>query len=255
MKGRIIITTQPKDQANKLIRLLTERGAHAKNYPMIRTQSKVLPKGKTNELLQQKGCNLLIFTSRKGVKGFFENLLQDSGNFHIPEEIRIAVIGSGTGEALRCYGHEPHIMNPGTTATDLADHLIKEHLLPHSTILLVQGNLSLGILKDALTDRVTLHTVVVYETLPEKQKNPDLDQLILNQEVEMLVFTSPSTFYIFRERFPAISLPPIAVIGSTTAAAIRKAGFKVAAEASTPEPQALAEAIEQYFRHSEKQKE
>lgn len=101
LKGKIIITTQPADQAEEILILLNAKGAKAYNLPMIETRTIKIPDDEFRQLMLPGKFDLLVFTSKKGVRGFFENLYDLQGNFHLPAELNIAVVGHATGAELK----------------------------------------------------------------------------------------------------------------------------------------------------------
>lgn len=247
MQGKIVITTQPADQAGALLELLRHKGADARNMPMIETRTRALEKELMEEHLPGHPPHWLVFTSRKGVKGFFENLQNHFSASGFPAQTRIAVVGVATAEALHEFGQKATLINPEGNARSLSVQL-QEQLKGGEKILLALGNLAPTLLQEQLAHKAKVYRWDVYDTHPVKNVDPQLRALIEQEKAHMCIFTSPSGFYAFLDIFTNPKTLNLAAIGATTASAIREAGYPVAATASHPTPQALAEAIEEFFR-------
>jgi len=247
LKGKIIITTQPADQAEEMLMLLNAKGAKAYNLPMIETRTITIPAEEFRQLLQPGTINLIVFTSKKGVRGFFENLYDLQGNFDLSAGIKIAVVGHATGAELEKHGHEPAFMNPGTDAKDLARFLSENISKTGNKILLALSNKAPDFLETTLSEVATVKRINVYETIPLSTVDEEIARLIRNRTADMCIFTSPSGFYAFLDFFNDVYSMHLAAIGNTTAHAIRECGYELAVTSPYPSAQSLVKAIEDYF--------
>lgn len=247
LKGKIIITTQPADQAEEMLMLLDAKGAKAYNLPMIETQTIKIPEKELHQLLQPGRFDLLVFTSKKGVRGFFGNLSDLQGDFHLPPELKIAVVGHATGAELEKYGYEPAFVNPGTDAKDLADFLSENISKTGNNILLALSNKAPDFLETTLSEIAGVVRIDVYETIPLSTVDEELANLVKNRKTDMCIFTSPSGFYAFLDVFHDANSIQLSAIGNTTANAIKECGYDVAVTAPNPSAQSLVKAIEDYF--------
>ncbi len=247
LEGKVIITTQPADQGQPLIRLLQEKGAVVYHLPMIETKTIKLPPGHMEELLQPDLFQLIVFTSKKGVKGFFENLHNLQNNYLLPSQLSIAVVGQGTADCLKHYGHKATFINPGKDAEDLAHFLLYKVINPQDNILLALGNRAPDFLEKTLNRKVFVKRINVYETILLQEADEEIAGLILQGKTDMCIFTSPSGVYAFKKLFGAISELPAAAIGHTTAKAMEDSGYKGSVTAPRPSPEDLANAVEKHF--------
>lgn len=251
MKGRIVITTQPADRARAMIDLLHLKGAVALSMPLIKTGTLLLPPRSIQNVICNMQPGLLVFTSTKGVHGFFENLMNVTGSYTLPHPAAIAVIGSTTAEAVKKYTTTPIHNNPGSDARDLANFLKEKVIRPGEKILLALGNLAPGFLEEELSEIALVRRINVYETVFLKPANEETSHLIRQGKADMIIFTSPSAFHSYLEHFASCAPVPFAAIGHTTAAAISEAGYDVAVTAETPSTENLADAIENFFSKHE----
>lgn len=247
LRGKTIITTQPADQAEELLMLLNAKGADAKNLPMIETRTLVVPAETMKQVLLPGNFSLLVFTSKKGVKGFFENLYNLQGNYNLPEKLKLAVVGHTTGKELEKHGYVPEFVNPGTDAGDLANYLLENIHKTGNKILLALSDKAPDYLEKTLAQKAFVKRINVYETILLKNVDEDIAGLIKDKRVDMCIFTSPSGFFAFLEVFGNAGHLKLAAIGSTTAKAIRDCGYDVTVTAPYPSGQSMAKAIEDYF--------
>jgi uroporphyrinogen III methyltransferase/synthase len=247
MHGKTIIATQPADQAAETIKILQMEGARVYSLPMIKTQTLLADLQTVKKILTPGNYDLLIFTSRKGVKGFFENIRHRTGSYSIPSQIKIAVVGPSTAEELKLYNQKTRWVNPGNDAKSLAAYLLDEIIAPHQKILLALGNKAPGFLQKTLSEKAMAERINVYETIEITDHDPEIARLIGQKAVDMCLFTSPSGFFAFLNSFTDIKGLNLAAIGETTASAITEKGYTVAATAEQPSAQHLVAAIKKFF--------
>ena len=247
LKGKVIITTQPADQAEEMLMLLNAKGAKAYNLPMIETRTVTIPAEEFRQLIKPGKFDLLVFTSKKGVRGFFKNLSDLQDSFQLSAKLKIAVVGHATGAELEKYGYEPAFVNPGTDARDLAGFLSENISKTGNKILLALSNKAPDFLEAALSEVATVKRINVYETIPLSTVDEEIADLIKNKKTDMCIFTSPSGFYAFLDIFHDANSLLLAAIGNTTAHAIRECGYDVVVTSPYPSAQSLVKAIEDYF--------
>jgi uroporphyrinogen-III synthase len=247
LAGKLIITTQPADQAGELMNILSDRGARVINLPMIRTRTLDIGKENVKEALAKGKFHLLIFTSKKGVRGFFGNIIRYFGGEFLPENLKIAATGISTMKETEKFGYKVHYLNPGNTAEDLALYLKDKIIQANDRVLLVQGTRAPGFLFEALSEKASVKRLDVYETVAVKEIDGSLADYIREDKVDICIFTSPSGFYNYLEFFSDYNKLKLAAIGKTTAAAINEAGYEVSLIAPYPSPESLADAVESFF--------
>lgn len=248
MKGRIVITTQPADRARALMKHLQLKGARAMNMPLIETRTLLLPEETFGNLFLENQADLLVFTSSKGVCGFFENLVKATGSYALPYPLPIAAVGPSTASEVENYSCKVTYINPGNDAQALAGFLKKEVLKPGDKVLLALGNLAPEFLEEGLCEVAQVSRINVYETILLKPEDTEPARLIRQGKADMVIFTSPSAFSSYLNHFASCPPVPMAAIGSTTAAAIREAGHEVAVTPSSPTAEQLGNAVENFFK-------
>lgn len=253
LSGKIIITTQPADQAHEMLALLRKEGADALNLPMIATQNLQVADTEIRNILEPEKFQHLIFTSKKGVKGFFDNLMRVQGNYSLPAPLKISTVGSGTASALKEFGHTAHFINPGNHARDMANYLLREEIIhKNENVCLALGNRAPDFLEKTLGQIAGVHRINVYKTLSLAAEDENTEHFIRAGEAHMCIFTSPSAFASFLDSFAEINYLALASIGQTTAQFIQSRGYEVAVTAPKPSPAALVEAIADFYQNLKK---
>ncbi len=250
MKGKIVVTTQPADQAAEMLSLLEMAGARAYNLPMIETHTIFLPREEFYSILHQPFTDLLIFTSRKGVRGFFENLQKITGTPSLNNPVKIAVVGKSTAAEVENYGYKATYINPGRDAKDFAQYLLADVIQPKQRILLALGNKAPNLLEKTLMPVADVQRINVYQTIQCPVQHHDMARIITEKRADMIIFTSPSGFYAFLNTFKDIKGLHLAAIGTTTAAAIKDKGYELAVMAPYPSAKEMVAAIYGHFNNN-----
>jgi uroporphyrinogen-III synthase len=247
LQGKIIITTQPVDQSGEMMHRLTEMGALAYNIPMIKTCTTPLAAEQAEILNKLHEFGFLVFTSRKGVKGFFENFQKITGKNKLPGTLKVVAVGKTTANELKTYGTGTTYLNPGHDAEDLARYLTNGVLKKGDRVLLALGNRAPEFLQKSLSQVAEVFRMDVYETHEICLKDEDTVRLISG--CDMCIFTSPSGFEAFLNNFGNVNMkfPKFAAIGKTTARAIASSDHRVEVIADEPSAEAMTEALENYY--------
>ena len=248
--GKIIVTTQPEQQATRFMDPLEKAGATTYNLPMIRIVYSLPDKNNRRIFNALHTFSLLIFTSRNGVNGFFQLLKIIKGNYRLPENLKIAVIGESTANELRKFKQPVHITHTGTTSDEFAEFLKEKVLRAEDKILLSQGNLAPEKLQEDLKNMVSTERINVYDTVMPEYFNDDIMHIVKNQDADLMVITSPSAFRNFLRITgfrPEEFNMPIACIGKTTGAFITSKGYRVGLMAEHPTFVSFAKEIITYL--------
>ncbi len=241
-----IISTQPSLQAKKLSGLIQSANLDFISMPLIKTKTVELNKKIKRTLNQLHNFNWIIFTSKRGVSGFFK-LLKDL-NFaeNKIKALKFAVIGAPTADELINQGFKANYINPGNTSKEFLFYLLRDVINNCDKILMPLGNLASNYIPNALSEIAELTRINVYETIKLKELSKKTLHLINDNNYQLLVFTSPSAFENFIEITaykPNDKKLNILSIGQTTTKAIQKYGFDVQITAKKSTVQGLAEEI------------
>ncbi len=148
----------------------------------------------------------LFFTSKNGVRYFFEQLPQA---WDMP---KIGAIGKGTATTLRRYGHDPDFTGEGNDMPQIAASL--ESLVRGKTILFPRAEHSLRTIQQHLENVAVVKDLIVYRNQPIP--DPKIPKMAV------LIFTSPMNVEHYVKHYPIVPDQQIIAIGRSTAAALPK---------------------------------
>jgi uroporphyrinogen III methyltransferase/synthase len=252
--GKTVVVTRAKENASLLIEQLEEAGAQVIPFPTI----EITPPASFRLLDKKIAClhhyHFLVFTSVNGVESFFSRLKKLRKDLRCLHPIKIAALGEITAHALREHLIYPEIVPAVFTSTHLAKEFKREDMRG-KRVLMVRSELSSGLLPYQLkkiganVDEVHGYTVKIPKVDSEKVR-----RLFKNREIDLITFTSPSTFTHFvtlmkgnplRELLRGVK---IVAIGPVTKKEIEKQGIKVAITASPHTISGVVDAIISYYR-------
>ena len=230
MSYNVILTNDGEIDGFKL---LIKKGIKTFHYPMTKTSS-------TNEnvLILLNEFDFFIFTSKNGVKYFFEN---ESIKSQDKSMIKTISIGSKTNIALKKYDIKPIFTAKRTYSSHLFEDLKNQNLLNSKKVMLVQGNLAKNYLFENLNMICYLTKFVPYKTEIIKDLNKKLEVLLSNEET-YTVFTSPSGFLSFDNLYD-VNKTSIISIGETTSAFIKERGYEPLVTSLMQSYEGIAETI------------
>lgn len=169
----------------------------------------------------------LFFYSKNGVRFFFEQI-------H-PEKIsnmRLAVIGQGTGDYLEKIYRPPDFTGNGDPVHTATDFLA---VARGQRVLFVRAKDSRQSIQQLLGNKVTTQELIVYENRPRLDFNA--------APFDVLVFTSPLNAQACFTKNKWRKNQKVVAIGNTTAAALATLGIENVFIAKTPSENGLANAI------------
>lgn len=250
LKGKRVLVTRPRGQAEDLIALLCERGAVPVVLPLIRIEPMVDASRIDAALEALSMYDWVVFTSANGVERFFDHL---AGRAFLP---KAAAVGPATAAALEAHGVTPAFIPPEHTGAALARGLLENEdgALASRRILLPcaadHGDEAASILRGAggRVDELPLYRTVAEEPGPQ-----DLDAL--KGGVDAVLFFSGSavrSFSALAGTTPMLadllSRAVVGCVGPSTAERARTAGIKVDVVPREHTSKALVDALEERFR-------
>jgi hydroxymethylbilane synthase len=250
LKSRVIISTRALDSEDTLPDILKEQGATVLSLPMIEIVSSKPSEKEINILNDLKSYDWIFFTSKNGVSNFFQHLITIQGNTELPASLKIAAVGYKTALEVDYYGYAPHFISEGNTSEDMLNLFYNKYSPGENRIILALGNLADSTLQDYLSINNYVQRVNVYETVKPAQADPDIINLIKNNLYDLIIFTSPSTFYNFCSFYGKENIGNLkmASIGSTTTKAITETGFEPLITAKKSNAEGLRDEIVEYYK-------
>jgi uroporphyrinogen III methyltransferase/synthase len=252
--GKTALVTRSRDQASKLVELLSAAGARCLEVPTIEIG---LPDDFTPldaALKEMARYDWVVFTSANGVAGFMRRLFDRGQDVRALGQAKIAAIGPATAQAAREFGLTADVVPQAFKAEDLLDAL-SPLVVPGSRILLARAQIAREVLPTGLVRLgAEVDVVPVYKARPPKEIPPEAAAALKEGRVDILTFTSSSTVHNFarllgKERFLALAArATVAAIGPITAATLKEYGLTPQIEPNDFTIPALAEAIVNYFK-------
>jgi len=191
--GKNIVITRARAQASNLVSKLTQLGAHCIEIPTI----EIAPPADLNPLKDSiKNINnydWLVFTSVNGVKYFFDTLFEMEKDVRSLGHLKLACIGPVTKERLMEYGIVSDILPETYRAESVIDAFASINM-QDKKVLLPRAKLARTILPEELTKMgASVEEVTAYETLLSQDGKDQLIDLLENNEIDAVTFTSSST--------------------------------------------------------------
>lgn len=216
MKDKTIILTHAKNSLESLKNSLEAEGMNVIHHPMISID-------KIDFLLPNQSFNWIVFTSRYGVKFFFEGLdLAEIDSLKV-HKTKFACIGKFTAKELLEFGFEADLVSSVATSKELSK-LLSTKINSEEKTLLALGKLAGNALEDTLKYVENIVRVDVYNNLP-LNVNDELKERLKQNNFDRIVFASPSAVDFLHEQtkkyFYNINSKAVA-IGSVTANSLNK---------------------------------
>lgn len=252
LEGVKILITRPEKQNIHLSAKLRNLGATTIELPTIT----ILPPNNTDPLdrsiLDILQYDWVIFTSFHGVQSFSQRLKALREPSDKLKQVKVAAIGPATAAALEHLGKEadyvPTQYLSEKIAVGLGDVDGKRILLPRADIASKK-------LPELLRQRgAKVEEVVAYRTIIPEGLSADRLKSVLNQGIDVVTFTSPSTVRNLAQIVGANELTvllkgvKVACIGPVTAEATKELGVHVDIVARTHTIDNLVEAIKNEVR-------
>ncbi|MGE5448171.1 MAG: uroporphyrinogen-III synthase [Bacteroidales bacterium] len=250
LENKVFISTRPAGQSSELENLLAEESATLISMPTIEIRPLPLDEFSWQQLKNLESFNWIVFTSPNGLKYFFARLFDLQNHYGLPEHLKIGVVGKKTASQLECYGTSAEFINLGNTAEEFATDFFHRVNLGER-ILFPIGNLARSIIEDKISIKALCTRVLFYETIMPSEINDEALPLILNDEYDMIILTSPSgctnLLQLVSDKID-ISTLRVVCIGQTTAAEVIRSGIEPLITAGMSNSQGIASAIINYFQ-------
>ena len=130
---------------------LSDNGAKVHHFPMIKTENLDIK-------VNNEDYSCLIFTSKNGVRYFFQNN-------NIESNKKMITIGKKTAEELKKYGIKADYICSRNYSNEMALELKKNNILRDEKSLLLQGELANNDLLKSLSKFTQVERLNIYRTI------------------------------------------------------------------------------------------
>ncbi len=220
LSGENIIVTSPKSSDGKLMKKLKNLGANVHNLPSIEIKNSYNKEEFEAIIKDINAYSWLAFTSKNGVKIFFEELSKCGLDTRFLSGVKIACVGVSTANELKNYGVNADFIPTKYESKHLAQELVKV-LNSNDNILLIRAVKGSDELSKCFDEnKVNYKEYKVYDT----QEITGYTQKVkeITSDKVLVCFTSASTVESFMKNNPNTHNITAVCIGSMTAEVAQK---------------------------------
>jgi uroporphyrinogen-III synthase len=184
-----VLVPRGTGQAKSFSQLVEKYGGISIEIPLIAFRPIEYTQQLQNAINQIDTYDWIIFTSNVTVETFFSFYKKVE-----PKSFpRIAVIGKKTEEVLQEKGFKTEFVPSAYVTEVFTDEFLP--LVPSgSKVLIPKGNLAREYISTALSNHgVLVDEIVIYETYMPEASTEKLAKMLVQDELDILMFTSPST--------------------------------------------------------------
>ena len=242
VRGRVTIT-RAAHQAEKLATAFRAAGFTVEHLPLLEVIPPSDPRPLERAVYDLESYHWLVFTSANAVDAF----LPLTGGA-LPPDLRVAVVGPATAEALRNWGIEPGLTASRPDAEGLLADLAPL-IAANPRVLLPQAADARPVLSEGLRQAGAEAVVVVaYDKGLPAEAPAQAERLFRDSPIGWVTFTSPRIVRHFVDLFGEEwerrrSELLAASIGPVTSAELRRQGVERIAEAELPGEEGLVRAV------------
>ena len=251
LKERTILVTRPREQATQLTQMLEQLGAKTILFPTITITPPASWEDCDRALATIDSYDAIIFTSSNAVAYFLDRAgLKRTDTTEILSQKPLFTISEKTRQAVGRYGLNASTFEKIRDSHSFGEALTQENVFGKK-FLFPKGNLASSEFLSMIRDRgATVDEVVVYETRPPSDMDSDkIQKLLQREEIDLVLFFSPSSVKNFLERISDAFLVGVSIgaIGQTTEETARSFSLKVDIVAEVPNTENLVSAIVKYY--------
>lgn len=234
--GKNILITRARSQASKLTTALEELGANCIEAPAI----KIAPPDDNyvsldNAITKIHDYDWIIFTSTNGVERFFARLNEKNLDARCLSNAKIAAIGTATADKLKNYGIIADKIPTMFKAEGILE-VLQNDIQKGSKVLIPRAQKAREALPIGLRQMGAIVDVAeTYCTKMADTNKDDIKDLLKNNQIDMVTFTSSSTvenlLKLIDGEKTLLNNVKTAVIGPITAKTCKNNGLKVDIEA------------------------
>jgi uroporphyrinogen-III synthase len=254
LEGKRVVLTREPTGNERLADPLKALGAEIISLPLITTELDLDRERAEAVFKEFASYEWLVFTSRNGVRGFFEAFLSIFSDIRSLGFVRLAVIGEGTQEALREYHLKADLLPQKATSEALCKALAAEQTLDNIKVLLITGDRNEEDLEKALwEERAIVDSLRVYRTQLVDLDGDSAASDFRIKGADALLFASASAVEAFGNQAENLRLeanaavPVLGSFGPKTTERMKRFGIPVALEADPPGIEGMLAALVSYF--------
>jgi uroporphyrinogen III methyltransferase/synthase len=253
LKGKRIVVTRARAQAEALIRQIEQSGGEAIEFPTIEIQPPQSYSALDSAIQKIATYDWLFFTSVNGVDYFVKRLRRYDKEVNALESLKVVAIGPETASRLEALGIRPYLVPEQYQAEGILDGLPPQ-MIRGKRVLIPRAAQARQLLPETLRQwGGEVNVVETYRTVRPSFDTSRVRGMFRESKIDMVTFTSSSTVAHFVQMFPGdkvndiIGEAAIACIGPVTSKTVEDLGLSadvVSEEYTIP---GLVRAIVGYF--------
>jgi uroporphyrinogen III methyltransferase/synthase len=251
--GKRVVITRARAQASDLVDRLSALGAECLEFPTICPEAMADTTALDAAINRLSTYDWLVFTSVNGVAYFFRRLFELGKDVRAIGGIQTAVIGPATAERLSTFGLNSDIV-PDSYRAEAVVAAFSTVDVRQRNILLPRAAEARPVLPEELVKMgAFVDEVPVYQTRAVGENADELRQMLRDNTIDVVTFTSSSTVKNFKALLPLQEFDTlmqgvtIASIGPITTETAEKLGFNVHVTAAQYTIDGLCQAIRHHF--------
>lgn len=225
LQNQTILVTREKSDAARFASEIAQYGGRPITMPLLQIHC-LASENRKQSLVIDLDYEWVFFTSKNGVTCFLREQVNE--RFLQRSNVKIATVGSKTAAVLLALGYHVDFIPSRYNAEVMAEEFLTKYADTGRT-LFVRGVLASNILIDAFTKaKRQFDCYEVYDTIINTAIKAELHDVLTDQQIDILTFTSPSTVNAFIkvvEKPELFSGTPTMCIGTTTEKRAKEAGF------------------------------
>jgi uroporphyrinogen-III synthase len=189
LKDKKVLVPRGAGQAKSFSQLVEKYGGISIEIPLIAFRPISLTVQLQRAMSEIYTYDWIIFTSNVTVETFF-SFYKNKETQSFP---KIAVIGRKTEEVLQERGYEAEFVPSAYVTEVFADEFLP--IVPSGAkVLIPKGNLAREYISTSLINHgVNVDEIVIYETYMPNESRKKLAKMLSEDQIDILMFTSPST--------------------------------------------------------------
>lgn len=248
LHGIRVAVTRALGQSDELAGPLRAAGATVHVCPLIRIENTV----DSAQLRKVKNAlgeyAWVVFTSVNGVEQFMRLLHGEGLAREVVGNARVACVGPATAAAAERHGFAVAAIPDVFAGAAVANAIAQRGPVGGLKILLARaGGGGNELPRDLQALGAEVDDFELYRSVPDTDGADRLRELLGNQDVDLLTFTSGSAVTYFVEKVGNPAEMAVAVIGPSTAHVARRLGLRVDIEADPHTTAGLIKAIIDYY--------
>ena len=212
-----------QEQFDDLYKMFYDLGAEMLPLNVQRTQLSN-PEINFKKLFTKDDFEWILFTSKNGVKYFWDLMKKENLDARIFGGKKIAVVGSGLAKTIKSFGLNPDYSSEEFNSDSFRNEFIKNHNFLNKKLLRILDYSPLDKISNELdSSGIKTHSIKVFDILPN-QPNPELIAELQNHYPDVFIFTCQSSIDNYFN-----------VLGSETAAEILNNCGSIMVDPVTPD--------------------